>query len=139
MTTAQAIAAQKRGVVLGAPRKFTPVQVAEIAQDLSEYIETTDDCTIVGFISKYKQYSLDKTWLTVNLKELVNRAILKQEAFLIRQFDKPTMAIFRLKQPQHGYTDRQDINSTNVNINVDIKADKTLAADFTEYLKGRKA
>lgn len=43
---------------------------------------------------------------------LRKRAVKKQEAYLVKQGTKgrinQVMAIFRLKQPQHGYSDKQE-------------------------------
>lgn len=113
--------------------------MAEIAKDLSNYIDNTVDPNMAGFISQYKTYSVNKEYLSHNFSDIINRSITKQEAFLLKQFDKPTMAIFRLKQPIHGYTDRQDIRSENISINVDVKASDQTAADFTEYLKSKNS
>ena len=53
--------------------------------------------------------------------EAIKRLVNKQECFLVRADGiNPVMAIFRLKQPQHGYKDKQDI-SIDGNITQTIK------------------
>jgi len=124
----------------GRPQKFTPAQIAEIQNDLYEYIVSNDDPTIVKFVANYYKYDVVDQYLHehVEFAVLVKRAIKKQEAYLLDQNKNPAMAIFRLKQPQHGYSDRQDFNiQGNVNSTVTHTIDPKLAANFTEYLKNQ--
>lgn len=126
----------------GRPQMYTPEQIQEIVDDLTQYIEDNDDPTIVGFTSDYRKYSVNKDYISDHdeFSELRKRAIEKQEAFLLKNATlnkaNPTVAIFRLKQPQHGFTDRQqqDIKVEQVtpilggnakkNTTDDINADK---------------
>lgn len=102
----------------GRPQKYTPEQIQEIVDDFSQYIENTEDPTIVGFSSAYGKYSVNKDYISDHdeFAELRKKAIEKQEAYLLKGATQnklnPTVSIFRLKQPQHGYKDRfeQDIN-----------------------------
>src|SRR5258708_5629518 len=126
-----------RYAVMGRPPKYTALEKQEIAQDLQKYIDTTEDPTIAKFISTYKDHPVNQEYVSANFSELVKFAIKKQEAFLIGQFDKPTMAIFRLKQPQHGYTDKQELHTTNMNVNVNVEASEAIGNDFAAYLKER--
>lgn len=102
----------------GRPPKLTREQRSEVWQALARYIELEDDPTIVGFCAYDEtahSYLITKDnihdW--AEFSELRKLAIQKQEAYLLRKGTKgslsTTMAIFRLKQPQHGYTDRQEI------------------------------
>lgn len=119
----------------GRPQKFNKEQIEAIKLDFNEYIDRVDDPTIAGFIATHPHINLQKDYL-LQRKEfslLVRRAIAKQEAFLLGMHKNPTMAIFRLKQPQHGYSDKTEVQNTNVNINV--KADMTVNKDFTAFLK----
>lgn len=121
----------------GRPQKFSPEQLQTIYNDFSEYIEKTEDPTIVGFCSSYE---IDNKYVHKDFiserKEysvLVKKAIGKQEDYLLHQFKNPTLAIFRLKQPQHGYTDKREVETHNINL--DVKADANMAKDFALFLK----
>lgn len=107
---------------VGRPRKLTPEQQDEVYKALEDYIARTPDPTIVGFCAWDEvplKYDIDDDNI-YDWKEfsgLRKRAIMKQEAYLIQaggtgKFN-PTMAIFRLKQPVHGYTDRMDSDITS--------------------------
>ena len=106
----------------GRPPKLTKAQRKEVYDALEAYIARTPDPTIVGFVSwdsiplKY-----DVTDDNINdweeFTRLRKRAVRKQEAYLLQAAGtgrfNPTFAIFRLKQPVHGYKDRveQDITT----------------------------
>lgn len=104
---------------VGRPQMYTPEQIQEIVDDLAQYIETTDDPTIVGFTSTYKKYPVNKDYISDHneFSELRKRAVEKQEAYLLEGVTKnklnPTMGIFRLKQPQHGYRDKSETDITS--------------------------
>lgn len=106
---------------VGRPPKLTPDEKTEVLDAFSLYIEQTPDPTIVGFVSQDEAPL--KYWVTDDdidnwdeFYALRKRAVKKQEAYLIQAGGTgkyhPTMAIFRLKQPTHGYTDRQDVNQS---------------------------
>lgn len=106
----------------GRPRKLTVEQTLKVYNAFEKYINTEDDPTIVGFCAFDKtaiKYKLTKDnihdW--VEFSELRKRAIQKQEATLLKLAGNgkynPTVAIFRLKQPQHGYKDRVDSDITS--------------------------
>lgn len=127
---------------VGRPPKLTPEQRQELLRRFEKYIQDTDDPTIAYFVS-YDEMAI-KYWVTksqitndwTEFSNLVKRAIAKQESYLIKQEKTPTMAIFRLKQPQHGYKDRieQSVDITG-GVLVTHTVDPKLAASFTEYLK----
>lgn len=126
---------------VGAPQKYSPKQIAEIVEDLDNYIKGNADPTIVGFTSGYTKYSINKDYISDHqeFSELRKKAIEKQENYLLygATLNKlnPTVSIFRLKQPQHGYTDRQDIKQEiSGQLDTGIQ-DPELAANFAEYLK----
>lgn len=130
---------------VGRPRKLTEEQQMEVYKALEDYIERTLDPTIVGFISWDpipKQYDVDddniNSW--PEFLRLRRRAVKKQEAYLLEaggtgKFN-PTMAIFRLKQPVHGYTDKsqQDITTAGEKIEPQ-KLDMDIVTQFMMMAK----
>jgi hypothetical protein len=95
------------------PVKF---KVDDIIEALNRYIDDTEDPLIKEFclqygISSVHFYKLAKS--NDELSKTIKRATDKQEVYLVRvatdAVKSPTGAIFRLKQPVHGYTDRQDV------------------------------
>lgn len=97
------------------PTKLTPAERAEVLKAFEAYIARTPDSTIVGFCA-WDKVALKYFVTEDNLQDwqefsnLKKRAVKQQEAYLIeagtRNKINTTMAIFRLKQPQHGYTDK---------------------------------
>lgn len=103
----------------GRPPKLTKLERKEVYDAFKQYLERTPDATIVGFcaydpvgakylITKENLYDWEE------FSPLRKYAIQKQEAYLLQaggtgQYN-PTMAIFRLKQPQHGYTDKSEVD-----------------------------
>lgn len=106
----------------GRPTKLTQEQRREVLEAFRLYIERTPDCTIVGFCAwdpvgiKYL-ISKDNIYDWEEFSELRSYAVLKQEAYLLQASGtgryNPTVGIFRLKQPQHGYKDRMDTDLTS--------------------------
>lgn len=106
----------------GRPPKLNEEERAEVLEAFRLYIERTPDPTIVGFCAwdpvAFK-YLINKQ----NIKDwqefstLVKIAVSKQEAYLLQAAGtgryNPTLAIFRLKQPQHGYTDKMETDITS--------------------------
>jgi hypothetical protein len=95
------------------PVKFN---VDDIIQAVNSYIDSTDQPFIQEFCLNYDisdeqlmRYRNSNDKLSGAIKKL----LAKQELYLIREGAankiNPTMAIFRLKQPVFGYTDRQDV------------------------------
>lgn len=105
----------------GRPKKLTAKQQAEVLKAFEDYIKRSYDPTVVGFCS-YDPVALQYEINDSNLYDwdefsgLIKRAIKKQEAYLVeggtRNQLNVTMAIFRLKQPQHGYTDQKHVDHT---------------------------
>lgn len=101
--------------------KYNSDQVTEMTAAFDEYIKREEDPTIAGFLST--DDTALRLWLTYqNMQDYkrftpyMERAYKKQEAYILKQGQNGKgvpMAIFRLKQPWHGYTDRteQDITS----------------------------
>lgn len=88
----------------------------DLADRLNKYIDDNSDpilpefCSIRDNPSKDTLYRLAKE--NSSLSDALKRLVIKQEAYLLRCENKPIMAIFRLKQPQHGYKDKQEIDTT---------------------------
>ena len=99
---------------VGRPPKYTALEIAEIHRDLSDYIERTADPTVVGFVAFYRKHYVNKQYICSRpeFSDLVKLAIEKQEAYLVAGATSnrlnATFAIFRLKQPQHGWSDKQE-------------------------------
>ena len=102
---------------VGRPQMYTPQEIQTIVADLEKWIETQDDPTLVAFTSSYTKYRVNKDYISDHdeFSDLRKRSIEKQEAYLVKGATKnslnPTMAIFRLKQPQHGYSDRSQLDA----------------------------
>lgn len=94
---------------------YTSKQIKEVVEDFRKYISETKDPTIVGFTSSYEKYSINKDYISDHkeFSDLRKRAIEKQEAYLLTAKDEvPAIRIFRLKQPQHGYSDRSQVENS---------------------------
>lgn len=114
------------------PQHFTPEQIQEIYDDLLKYIEEEEDPTIVWFTSEYPAIYSESLWRESYINknfiwdheefsELRKKAIEKQESYIVKWVTKnqlnATMWVFRLKQPQHWYTDKQEIDQkTTLNV-----------------------
>lgn len=128
---------------VGRPQMYTEEQITEMVTDFSDYIQRTPDPTIVGFTATYDKYKINKDYISDHkeFSDLRKRAIEKQEQYLLygATLNKlnPTVAIFRLKQPQHGYTDKQQVDQ---NISGELKTgeyDPKLAKEFADWLKNK--
>jgi len=107
---------------VGRPPKLSPLDRAVVYEAFNAYIENEEDPTIVGFCAwndtaiSYK-LTKDNMYDWSEFSELRKRAIEKQEANLLKKAGNgsynATIAIFRLKQPQHGYSDRVDSDITS--------------------------
>lgn len=106
----------------GRPPKLTPLQRQEVYDALEQYIKDTEDPTIPSFVSDDPiaiQYSVTRDNINdwQEFSTLIKRAVVKQESYLLKQGGagkyNPTIAIFRLKQPQHGYTDKTQTDLTS--------------------------
>lgn len=107
---------------VGRPLKLTEGEREAVYNAFSRFILDNADPRITKFISVDEvalQYNItkDNMYDWEEFSELRKRAINKQEDYLLENGGigkyNPTIAIFRLKQPQHGYKDRveQDITS----------------------------
>lgn len=115
----------------GRPPKLTTEQRKEVLDAFALYIQRTPDPTVVGFCA-YDTVAASYLITRENIKDwdefspLQKYCIQKQEAYLLQAGGtgkyNPTMAIFRLKQPQHGYRDRieSDVTSGGEKIGVGL-------------------
>lgn len=127
----------------GRPQFFTQEQIQQIYNDLLNYILEEEDPTIVWFTSIYNPVFSESEWRDIYINkdfisdhdefsELRKKAIEKQENYLVKWVTKnqlnATMWVFRLKQPQHWYTDKQEIDS-NVNLKAEVNNMSELPTD----------
>lgn len=116
------------------PQYFTTEQIQTLAEELRAYIDKEEDPTIVWFTSSHKpiwseqeqrDVYINKDYISDHeeFSELRKTAIEKQENYLLKWVTKnelnPTMWVFRLKQPQHWYTDKMITDNNNNNLNTD--------------------
>ena len=88
---------------------------AQVKIKLAEYISVTDDPQLKEFCLSSDVPSYDMINQVSHeddeLAQLVKKLLAKQEVFLSRAKGiHPLMAMFRLKQKWHGYTDKQEID-----------------------------
>jgi len=107
----------------GRPSKLAKSDRPELIQALHNYINEQADPTIVKFCTTHPvalKYNILPPDLSKwpEFRKLVKKAIAKQEAYITEYATQgkinPTFAIFRLKQPQHGWTDKQEIDHTSL-------------------------
>lgn len=121
-TVGQTITEDKPKHAGGRPPKLTPVERQEVYDALVQYIRSEDDPTIAGFVS-YNELALEY-WVTDDniydwpeFSVLRKRAFKKCEAYLLKDGGSnkynTALAIFRLKQPVHGYKDRTETDITS--------------------------
>lgn len=104
---------------VGRPPKLTKAERAEVYSAFERYVDVTPDPIIAGFVVNDPvalKYYVTKHNLTdwEEFSVLKERAVVKQEYYLSYGATvgrlNPAVSIFRLKQPQHGYTDRQEVS-----------------------------
>jgi hypothetical protein len=131
----------------GRPDKVTPEQKLEIYKAFEKYVDEEDYPTVTGFCARHKvgiKYKL----ISQNLKDwdqfssLIKRANDKQAEFTedMAQRGKmnPTWAIFKLKQPAFGWTDKQEVQHSG---EVTNKHEYNIVAaqEFEQFLKRKDA
>jgi hypothetical protein len=83
----------------------------EIAEQLNEYCDSTPNPIIAEWTSADRSRPR-KSWLfsteVPELLEAIKRCQEKQESFC-HKGERGSLDIFILKQPQHGYTDKQSV------------------------------
>lgn len=111
----------------------------EVTQALTEYINSTENPMIQEFCSRPENPVPD----TLNrlskeykpLSDAIKRMHQLQQARTVNLVESgqmnPIWAIFKLKQPQYGWTDKQQVESINLNIDTEVsevEADRILKA-----------
>lgn len=124
---------------VGRPPKLTDSQRAEVFKAFEDFIVEKDDPRLTNFIS-YNEIALQYNVTRDNINDwaefstLKKKAIQKQEDYLLENGGtgkyNPTIAIFRLKQPQHGYRDRFETDITSK----DEQIGQTLTPEQAEQL-----
>lgn len=104
-------------------RKLTDEMYSEVVQAFQEYVLSTDDPLICEFISynplaiRYHVHDDDFTSpIYPKLREWALLCNKRSETYMLRKGmngQSTAMSIFRLKQRQHGYTDRVEQNITS--------------------------
>ena len=113
----EAVAVKKHG---GGPKpKF---MVEDLIKAYGDYVTTNDDPITVGFCAEYGISSsrfYDYVKDSEELSDILKRATDKQEAYLIRNAQNnkinPIFSMFRLKQKQFGWSDKQEIEVSGAN------------------------
>lgn len=110
-----------QGPEAGRPPKVTKDVKRQILEAFKHFIKTTEDpnipefCTSVDICLDYEILPTN-IWNWQEFKSLRKAATAKQEAYLLKTAGigkyNATLAIFRLKQPLHGYKDRVDSDIT---------------------------
>lgn len=105
----------------GRPPKLSDEERTEVYDLYKQYIIDNEDPILADFLTTERCIELDVLSHNIDdwqeFSKLKKIAIKKQEAYLLRKAGKneynPTVAIFRLKQKQHGYKDRVDTDITS--------------------------
>jgi hypothetical protein len=121
---------------VGRPPKVKEADMPELVAKFKQYIEETDIPIIAEFAYQNgfgKQYFHERE----EFSNLIKMAIAKKEAALERGTLtgtlNPTMAVFSLKQL--GWTDKQQVEATNVNTNTNVNVDADLKNLSDEELR----
>lgn len=117
----------------GRPRT---VDIKDLIEKLNIYIEESNDPMVVEFCGNYGiskdtiyRYAKESTELTDSIKRLHGKQE-KRTVKLAEAGEIPTAwAIFKMKQKQYGWTDKQEIVSENTNKNVNMEVDSVEEAD----------
>lgn len=102
------------------PRKYN---ADDLKAKLDAYIDSTDDCLIDEFLlNEYipaktlYQYAKESEELSNSIKRCHHKQALRVQRGAQDGTINATFAIFKLKQPCYGWTDKQEVQNTNVNI-----------------------
>ena len=120
----------KRGP--GRPKdKYTPEVIADLVKKFIEYIDINDNPIIKEFCY-LNDILVDALYDNEEFSHLLKKSMYKKEAFLeaggLTNQINTGMAIFTLKQPAHGWSDKQQIEHGG-KIDGDHKFDISLLSD----------
>lgn len=105
---------------VGAPEKLTPEEKIEVYKAFQQYVEEESYPTVPGFCANdetARKYKIIKQNLFdwAQFSSLIKIAVDKQEAYtedkVMHGKMPPAWAIFKLKQPAFGWTDKQEIQA----------------------------
>lgn len=94
----------------GRPPKFEEPEKNELLQKFEEYIAETDIPIVAEFAAQqglFKQYIHDHAEFTDAIKKCITKKEAALERGALMGQINPTMAIFSLKQPWHGWRDKE--------------------------------
>ena len=104
----------------------------EVAQDLMNYIDSTKDPYIEEYCLKDTSPSRDTIYRLAKessiLSDTIKHCHIKQQLRTVRGAEageiNSTFAIFKLKQKCYGWTDKQEIEQTNTNLNIEMSEEE---------------
>ncbi len=114
----------------------------EMTKDLIKYIESTSDPIIEEFVL-HSPFSMDTLYRLAKEDEKLSEAIKSVHAKqsirtqrLVEAGDlNPTWAIFKMKQKCYGWTDKQVIESENINHNLNDDVTGKTEEELDEIIK----
>ena len=122
----------------GRPRVF---DAEDMGAGRMAHVERSDDPSIVGFCVEYKThkdtvYRLAKE--NQRLADAIKECSVKQEERTVRLAEAGTIptawAIFKMKQPTYGWSDRQEISNINLNVDADDMDADTRKAKIAQLM-----
>lgn len=100
----------------------------DVNKKLAEYIDNTDDCIIEEFLliehmsaDTLSRLSRENVTLSETIKRCHHKQALRVQRGAQNGTINATFAIFKLKQPCYGWTDKQEVTSTNVNLSANTE------------------
>ncbi len=116
----------------GAPKQY---HGDKVTKDLIDYIEKADDpiieefCLTKGNPCKETLYRIAKECkeLSNAIKRCHEKQMLRTQRLAEKGEINTTFAIFKLKQPCYGWTDKQVVESTNKNVELELSEEENKA------------
>lgn len=112
--------ARNTGKRKGEHRRYTDKYRNELLEKFHTYIDKNHNPTLAGFCMERDRPNKDTLyeWAKSDWRygEAIDRAIMKVEWYRLSGYSgNPSVDIFILKQPSHGYTDKQEFAHTGAN------------------------
>lgn len=130
---------------VGRPDKITVDEKKEVWRAFEKYVDEEEYPTVTGFCANHKiavKYGL----ISQNLKDwpqfssLIKKANDKQAIYTeeqtIRGKMNPTWAIFKLKQPAFGWTDKQEVEHSG-KLSIESSYNPEIKQEFEQFLKAK--